>query len=119
MFCKFCPCWSSLICLAATNTNREGRRPVLSPTALHLDCHNHVLYMRDAPALLEKCKVNKADRHYQLWKRDSLDIELFTEAVFNHKIEDIHYMPVEAGHCKCPDDYYYSSDYFFAHVGLP
>jgi putative transposase len=42
---------------------------------------------KDNPALLEKCKVNKADRKYQVWKRDSLGIELFTEAVFNQKID--------------------------------
>ena len=68
---------------------------------------------KDNPALLEKCKVNNADRHYQLWKRDSLGVELFTEAVFNQKIDYMHYNPVKAALCKYPEDYYYSSACFY------
>ena len=68
---------------------------------------------KDNPALLEKCKVNKADRQYQIWRRDSLGVELFTEAVFNQKIDYIHYNPVKAGLCKYPEVYHYSSAYFY------
>lgn len=73
--------------------------------------------MKDNPALLEKCKVNKVDRAYQIWKRESLGIELFTKAVFNQKLEYIHYNPVKACLCIYPEDYYYSSAYFYEYGG--
>lgn len=38
--------------------------------------------MKDNPELIEKCKVNKYDRTYQIWKRGPLCIDLFTEAVY-------------------------------------
>lgn len=71
--------------------------------------------IKDDPGLLEKCKVNKGDRQYQIWKRESLGIDLFTEAVFNQKLEYIHYNPVAAGLCKLPEEYYYSSALFYEH----
>ena len=68
-------------------------------------------------ALLETCKVNKYDREYQIWKRDSLSIDLFTSTVFDQKLEYIHYNPVKAGLCKFPEEYYYSSAGFY-HSGV-
>jgi putative transposase len=67
----------------------------------------------NAPAL-EDFKVNKYDRNYQIWKRDSLSIELRTHAVYLQKLEYIHYNPVKAGLCINPEDYYYSSARFYA-----
>ena len=64
-------------------------------------------------SLLEIFKVNKYDREYQIWKRESLSIELFMEAVFIQKMEYIHYNPVRAGLCKYPEEYYYSSAKFY------
>ena len=57
--------------------------------------------------------MNKYDREYQIWKREPLSIELFTEAVFMQKLEYIHYNPVEAGLCVYPEKYYYSSARFY------
>lgn len=34
------------------------------------------------PGVLEEIKVNKYDRKYQVWKRESSGIELFTENTF-------------------------------------
>ena len=34
------------------------------------------------PGLIEKHKVNKYDRTYQIWKREPLSIKLFTETAF-------------------------------------
>ena len=65
------------------------------------------------PSLLEAFKVNKYDREYQIWKREPLSIELFTEAVFMQKLEYIHINPVEAGLCLYPEKYYYSSARFY------
>ena len=71
--------------------------------------------IKDDPDLLEKCKVNKGDREYQIWKREPLGIELLTEAVFNQKLDYIHSNPVVAGLCKLPEEYYYSSALFYEH----
>ena len=57
--------------------------------------------------------VNKPDRKYQIWKRRSLSIELSSDAVFEQKLNYIHYNPVKAGLCECPEDYYYSSAKFY------
>ena len=64
-------------------------------------------------AALASFKVNKYDRDYQIWKREPLHIELITPAVFNQKLEYIHYNPVMAGLCINPEDYYYSSARFY------
>ena len=58
-------------------------------------------------------KVNKYDRDYQIWKREPLSIELISPAVFEQKIDYIHYNPVIAGLCINPEDYYYSSAKFY------
>ena len=58
-------------------------------------------------------KVNKYDREYQFWKRDSLGIELISPAVFEQKLDYIHYNPARAGLCVNPEDYYYSSARFY------
>ena len=64
-------------------------------------------------SLLADFKVNKYDREYQIWKRESLSIELRTPAVFNQKLDYIHYNPVRAGLCIYPEEYYYSSARFY------
>lgn len=58
-------------------------------------------------------KVNKHDRDYQVWKRESLSIELRTAAVVEQKMNYIHYNPVRAGCCSNPEDYYYSSARYY------
>jgi putative transposase len=63
--------------------------------------------------VLEEFKVNKYDREYQIWKREPLSVELRTPAVFDQKLEYIHYNPVKAGLCKYPEEYYYSSAGFY------
>lgn len=67
---------------------------------------------KDAAAL-EAYEVNKYDRMYQFWKRESLSIELRTHAVYMQKLEYIHYNPVKASQCIHPEDYYYSSAKFY------
>ncbi len=62
---------------------------------------------------LAQHKVNKYDREYQFWKRDSLSIELTSPAVFEQKIDYIHFNPVAAGLSANPEDYYYSSASFY------
>ena len=68
---------------------------------------------KNNPELLASFKVNKYDRTYQFWKREALSIELRSSAVFDEKLEYIHYNPVKAGLCINPEDYYYSSSKFY------
>ena len=63
--------------------------------------------------MLEEFKANRSDREYQIWKRESLSVELFTPAVFNQKLEYIHNNPVKAGLCRYPEEYHYSSAGFY------
>ena len=69
--------------------------------------------IKNNPKMLEKFSVNLADREYQFWKREALNVELFRSKVFEQKIDYIHYNPVQAGICKYPEDYYYSSAKFY------
>jgi len=70
-------------------------------------------YMDNHNLLIGQCKVNKADRTYQIWKRDPLSIELSSEPVFLQKLDYIHFNPVVAGLCNSPEEYYYSSALFY------
>ena len=71
--------------------------------------------LKDAPDLSKKCKVNKGDREYQIWKREPLGIDLFTEAVFIQKLNYIHNNPVKHPWklCQFPEQYKYSSASFY------
>ena len=63
--------------------------------------------------VLETLKVNKHDRTYQIWKREPLSIELFTEKIFIQKLQYIHQNPVKAGLVNFTEAYKYSSAKFY------
>ncbi len=63
--------------------------------------------------LTNNYQVNAVDRKYNFWKRDSLNIELYSTSVFNQKLDYIHYNPVKAGICNQPEEYHYSSALFY------
>ncbi len=65
------------------------------------------------PNVLETLKVNKYDRTYQIWKREPLSIELFTEKTFMQKIQYIHQNPVKSGLVIFAEAYKYSSAKFY------
>ncbi len=69
--------------------------------------------IKNDPLTLANFRVDKSDREYQFWKRKPLSIGLFTPAVFEQKLNYIHYNPVKAGLCKQPEDYHYSSAKFY------
>ena len=69
----------------------------------------------DNPNLLERCKVDKTDREFQIWKRKPLSIELSSEKLFLQKLAYIHGNPVRAGICKYPEDYPFSPAFFYEH----
>jgi hypothetical protein len=58
--------------------------------------------------------VNKYDRTYQIWKREPLSIELFTEKAFMQKLEYIHNNAVAAGLVSYEEEYKYSSAKFYS-----
>jgi hypothetical protein len=66
--------------------------------------------------LYHKLKVNAADRQYQVWERNSLSIDLFTEEIFLQKLNYIHNNPMQPkwNLATLPEDYYYSSACFYA-----
>jgi len=69
--------------------------------------------LKENPDLLETLKVNKYDRACQIWKREPLSVELFTEKVFFQKLEYLHQNPCVAGLVNLPEDYYFSSAKFY------
>jgi len=65
------------------------------------------------PMLLGEFKVNAKDRAYQIWERNSLTIDIWSEQVLLQKLEYIHNNPVKAGLCREAVDYKYSSARFY------
>jgi REP element-mobilizing transposase RayT len=63
--------------------------------------------------LLEELRVNAKGRKYQVWERNALSVLLYTDRFFFQKLDYIHKNPVEAGLCRYPEDYYYSSAAFY------
>jgi len=63
--------------------------------------------------LLSEFRVNLKDREYQIWERSPMNIELYTEKVFEQKLDYIHLNPVNAGLCQLPEEYKYSSASFY------
>ena len=65
--------------------------------------------------LLPQLKVNDADRNYQVWERNSLSIDIYSESFFFQKLNYIHNNPIQ-GKWKLatfPENYYYSSAKFY------
>ncbi len=50
---------------------------------------------RENPLFLQEFYVNLKDRKYQLWKRNSLSIEMFSREVMEQKLDYIHNNPVQ------------------------
>ena len=69
--------------------------------------------LQHKPDVLETLKVNKYDRTYQIWKREPLSIELFTEKAFMQKLEYVHNNAVAAGLVINAEEYKYSSAKFY------
>ncbi len=65
--------------------------------------------------LAEQLKITAADRKHQVWKRNSLSIDLFTEKVFLQKLNYIHNNPVQPKWrlSDLPENYRFSSAKFY------
>jgi putative transposase len=66
----------------------------------------------DSPFVAELL-VNARDRKYQFWERNSRRVPLWSDKVFNQKLEYMHMNPVRAGLCEFPEDYKYSSARYY------
>jgi putative transposase len=62
---------------------------------------------------LRDLEVNKVDRKFQIWKRNSLGIPLWSPKVLEQKLDYIHENPVKAGLCIRSHEYRYSSASFY------
>ncbi len=62
-----------------------------------------------APEMLHSYQVNAGDRKNQVWERNPLSVDIWTEAVLRQKLSYIHNNPVKAGYCTYPEEYRYST----------
>ncbi len=90
-------------------TNEQLQRSLLKFTA---DAFKKELISTNE-SFLEEFLVKKKDRNYQFWKRDSIQVDLFSEKFFKQKLTYIHDNPVKAGLSDLPEDYLYSSAAFY------
>src|SRR5438552_3330643 len=65
--------------------------------------------LRNRVPELNQYLVNAKDRKYQIWERNGLSVDLWSEKVLIQKLRYIHENPVRAGLCKYPEEYKYSS----------
>jgi putative transposase len=72
-------------------------------------------FKRNQNPLLKELRVDAADREYQVWKRNPLAIELFTESVMWQKLEYIHNNPCISKWklAITPEEYRFSSASFY------
>ena len=65
--------------------------------------------------LLDQLNVKAADRNYQVWERNALSVDLFTEEVFIQKLNYIHNNPVQLKWrlTTFPEEYKFSSAKFY------
>jgi len=87
----------------------DVQRDFMKFTAQHIK-----YYLKEKnPALLNQCLVNAKDRKYQIWKRNPLSIDIYTEEVMLQKLNYIHLNPVRAGLVENQESYYFSSAAFY------
>jgi putative transposase len=70
---------------------------------------------KNNPKLLEEFRVDAKDRQYQFWERNPRSTDLYTEKVFNQKIDYIHNNPVQEKWklAVYPEEYKWSSAKFY------
>jgi REP element-mobilizing transposase RayT len=61
------------------------------------------------PTMLNKHYVNAKDRKYQIWERNALSVDIYSEEVLMQKLNYIHTNPVNAGYTSCAEEYKYST----------
>lgn len=73
------------------------------------------LLKTDCGDLYQRLYVQAADRNMQVWKRDSMSIDLYTERFFQQKLAYIHANPCQPKWmlAPAPADYLYSSAAYY------
>ena len=71
--------------------------------------------MKSNPAALEEFRVNAKDRLYQVWERNPLTVDIYTEKVMRQKLQYIHHNPLQEKWqlCTVPEAYPWSSARFY------
>ena len=66
--------------------------------------------------LFEKLKVKAADREYQVWERNSLSMDVYTQDFFIQKLNYVHNNPIQNkwNLAAIPEEYAYGSALFYA-----
>lgn len=74
----------------------------------------HFMKFNDDP-MYEGLRVSAADRQYQVWERNSLNIAICSEKIFIQKLNYIHRNPLQPrwNLCESSCDYKYSSAKFY------
>ena len=85
------------------------QRDFLKYTAQQIKFH----LQKNNPELLERAKAKAKDRTYQIWKRNALSIDIYSEEVMLQNLNYIHLNPAKAGLVTMPEQYYYSSASFY------
>ncbi|RYZ97935.1 MAG: hypothetical protein EOP47_20575 [Sphingobacteriaceae bacterium] len=67
------------------------------------------------PNQLENFRVNAKDREFQIWERNSLSVDLWSQPVFEQKLDYIHNNPIQEKWqlAQYPEDYKYSSAKYY------
>jgi REP element-mobilizing transposase RayT len=70
---------------------------------------------RKNPDHFKKFRVNKSDRKHQFWQRNPLEIDIYTDNVFEQKLDYIHHNPIQHKWqlVESAIDYKYSSIRFY------
>jgi len=96
--------------------NENTRKESAQTSFLKFTAHKFLKRLKKSDEnLLKRFIVNKADRKYQFWQRNTLDIEVFSEKMFDQKLAYIHNNPLQK-HWKLVDDpvkYKYSSASYY------
>lgn len=101
-----------LIWRIAAGLQREAvQRDFLKFTAKELLAYLQKMHV----ALIDKSKVDAADRSFQVWKRDSMNIDLYPEKLFQQKQAYIHANPCQPKWqlVQTPADYAFSFAAFY------
>ena len=67
------------------------------------------------PVFLEQFRVNAKDHKYQIWERNPLSVEIYSEKIMEQKLKYIHENPIRKHWklCSWPEEYKFSSAKFY------
>ncbi|WP_148661154.1 transposase [Flavisolibacter tropicus] len=102
--------------------SKGQKREVVQRDFLKFTARAILEYLNKAnPALYAKLQVHAADRALQVWKRDSMSIDLYSGKFLKQKTDYIHANPCQPkwNLVAHPVDYYYSSAAYYENGSDP